>query len=319
MAKRRMKVSQEEIGTTFNDALAEFIEAKELQNCTQKTIDNYQYAIEKFAEYNDFDDETLVTECTQGICNKYKNHLLKQDISFNSVNGYVRSIRTFLYWCERKEYIQEHIELKDVKGQAKKIKYYTEDEMKDLLQKPVGNNNYGAWRMWAAISFIYATGARAQSVCDVKMEDLDFYKKEITFTHQKNKSLLVLPMSEALERTLKEYIRKCHLQQEEYLFPTITGEQLNPHTLNTSIRNYCAARDIPMRGIHAIRHAFASQYIRNGGNPVKLQKILNHSSFKMTERYLHLFGEDLKVDYSDFSPLDTATKAKSRTKRVGRS
>lgn len=317
-SKKRMKVSTEELGITFYDALDEFIEDKQLQNCVQKTIDNYEYAIRKFAEYHDIDDEFLMVNCGQGMCNKYKNHLLKQDISYHSVNGYLRSIRTFLYWCEKKEYLTEHIELKDVKGQATKIKYYTEDEMKILLEKPVGNNNYGAWRMWTVVSFIYATGARAQSVCDVKMEDLNFYKKEITFTHQKNKSLLVLPMSEALEKTLKEYIRKCHLQDEEYLFPTITGEKLNPHTLNTAIRYYCQSRDVPMRGIHAIRHAFASQYIRNGGNPVKLQKILNHSSFKMTEKYLHLFGEDLKVDYSDFSPLDVSTKAKSRTKKVGR-
>lgn len=37
----------------------------------------------------------------------------------------------------------------------------------------------------------------------------------------------------------------------------------------------------------------------------------------MTERYLHLFSENLKVDYSDFSPLDTTTRKKSRTKNVG--
>lgn len=316
MARKRMKVSNEEHKLTYDEAALEFIEAKMADGLAKPSIRNYEYSIQIFREYNNFNEDTLLEEIDEAVTNRWKNHLLKQDISYNSVNSYVRNIRIFLHWCAKRDYI-EKIEMKDVRGQDTKIKYYTEEEMEELLIKPVGNNNYGAWRMWAVIAFIYATGARAQSVCDIKMEDLDFYKKEITFTHQKNKSLLILPMSEALEKTLKEYIRKCNLQNEEYLFPTITGEQLNPHTLNTAIRNYCISRDVPMRGVHAIRHAFASQYIRNGGNPVKLQKILNHSSFKMTEKYLHLFGEDLKVDYSDFSPLDVSTKKKSRTKRVG--
>ena len=318
MAKRRMKVTEESNYITLQDAINDFLEEKELQNCVDKTISNYQYALDKFVKYFEFDDEFKVQDLTQGNINQYKNHLLKEDISFQSVNGYLRHLRTFCYWCEKQGYLEEHFEMKDVKGQETKIKYYTEEEMEALLEKPVGNNNYGAWRMWAVVSFIYATGARAQSVCDVKMEDVDFFKKEITFTHQKNKSLLILPLSEALERTLKEYIRKCNLMNEEYLFPSISGDKLNPHTLNTAIRNYCKSRGVPMHGIHAIRHSFASQYIRNGGNPMKLQKILNHSTLKMTTKYITLFGQDLKVDYSDFSPLDTATRKKSRTKKVGR-
>lgn len=318
MARKKLKVSDEANYMTFNDALKDFLEEKEMNGCVPQTLRNYEYVIQKFADYAEIGSDFKVCELNQGLINKYKNHLNKQDISFQSVNGYLRGLRTFCYWCEKHEYLEEHLELKEVRGQETRIKYYTEEEMEILLQKPVGNNNYGAWRMWAIISFIYATGARAQSVCDVKMEDIDFYHREITFTHQKNKSVLVLPLSDALERVLKEYIRKCGLADEEYVFPSISGEKMEPHTLNTAIRKYCESRDVTPHGVHALRHSFASQYIRNGGNPIKLQKILNHSTLKMTNRYITLFGQDLKVDYSDFSPLDTATKKKSRVKKVGK-
>ena len=315
MAKR-IKISKEEHKITFNEALAEYMDYKAASGLTDQSLEQYSFSIGMFSTYNEFDDDTLLEVVDAKMINKYKNHLLKKDISFRTVNSYIRGLRTFLNWCAKRNYI-EQLEVKEVKGQETRIKYYTPEEMEKLLEKPTGSNNFGAWRMWAIIAFIYATGARAQSVCNVKMEDVDFYRKEITFTHQKNKSLLVLPLSEQLEKVLKEYIRKCGLKNEEYLFPTITGEENTVPAIQRAMVRYCKTRDVPNRGIHALRHSFASQYIRNGGNPVKLQKILNHSSFSMTERYLHLFGEDLKVSYSDFSPLDTATRKKSRTKRVG--
>jgi integrase len=39
---------------------------------------------------------------------------------------------------------------------------------------------------------------------------------------------------------------------------------------------------------HDLRHTFASHFMMNGGNIYDLQKILGHSSVKMTERYAHL-------------------------------
>ena len=313
---KRIKVSKQNIVITYGEAIQEFLDEKALLNLTEQTLKHYKENLERFAKYSKFDDDTPITEVNAKSVNKYKQHYLKQDVSYVTVNTYMIVLRTFVKWCERKDYI-EPIEIQLVRGQETRVKYYTQEEMEKLLEKPIGSNHYGVWRTWAIIAFIYATGARAQSVCDVKMEDVDFYRKEVTFTHQKNKTLLVLPISEQLEKVLKEYIRRCSMKNEEYLFPAITGEQLTTSGLNQAINNYCKNRRVPNRGVHALRHSFASQYIRNGGNPVKLQRILNHKSFRMTERYLHLFSEDLKVDYSDFSPLDTATRKKSRTKNVG--
>jgi len=39
---------------------------------------------------------------------------------------------------------------------------------------------------------------------------------------------------------------------------------------------------------HDLRHTFASWFMRRGGNIYTLQKILGHSTIKMTERYAHL-------------------------------
>lgn len=316
--KRRIKVSDENYEITVKESIESFIESKMADNLAEISIRTYKYGIKQFMDFADYPDGYALKDIEEADIIHWKNRLLTTDLSYNTVNNYVRGVRTWLDWCYKKGMINKKFEIKEVRGQDTRIKYYTEDEMAALLEKPIGNNNFGAWRSWAIISFIYATGARAQSVCDVMMDDIDFFHKEITFRHQKNKSILVSPLSEQLEKVLKEYIKRCGLSGEDYLFPSINGDKLGTHNLNTMINRYCDSREVPRRGVHAIRHAFASQYIRNGGNPAKLQKLLNHSSFSMTERYLHLFGEDLKVDFNDFSPLDIATRKKSRTRRVGK-
>lgn len=317
MAKRLKVKDIDENAISVLECINEFMEYKESENISAPTKRNYLYALDRFIDYFEIDDNFQMADITEGMIIKWKNHLLNQNVSFETVNSYIRILNIFLKWSAEREYCGA-IKVKLVRGQQTRLKYYTEEEMNVLLQKPIDNNNFGVWRTWAIIAFIYATGARAQSVCDVKIEDLDFKVKEVVFTHQKNKSILVLPISPQLEKILKEYIKRCGLEEEEYLFPSISGEKLKPHNMNLSVNRFCQQRGIEGRGVHAIRHSFASQYIRNGGNPIKLQKILNHQNFAVTERYLHLFGSDLKIDYSDFSPLDNAIKHKGKTKRVGR-
>jgi len=50
---------------------------------------------------------------------------------------------------------------------------------------------------------------------------------------------------------------------------------------------------MPELRIHDLRHSFASFLINNGRSLYEVQKILGHSSAKMTERYAHLAHDTL--------------------------
>jgi integrase/recombinase XerD len=56
---------------------------------------------------------------------------------------------------------------------------------------------------------------------------------------------------------------------------------------------------------HLIRHSAATFFIRQGGSPVILQKILGHTSLVVTQNYLHMSNQDMVDTYSRFSPSNT--------------
>lgn len=318
LMKRVMKVSKEPVKISLDDAYKEFLIFKESENVVASTIRNYNHCYKKFKDYFEIDSTFKAEDINQNMLNKYKNHLLKEDLKVASVNHYIGDLKPFLAYLESMEYIP-HLELKKVRGQQSGVKFYTPEEMEKLLVRPT-NNVFGAWRSWCAIAFMYSTGARIGSVVEVKAADLDLIRGTVTFRHQKNKSVLVLPLSDAMIKYFKEYINKCGIDlsnPDTLIFPAITGEPISTTGMWKNIGEYCESRGVESKGVHAFRHTFASVYIRNGGNPVKLQRILNHSTFQQTERYLHLFGEDLKVDFTDLNPLDTTMKKKSRQKKIG--
>ncbi|MDB5632324.1 MAG: hypothetical protein JWR49_1179, partial [Tardiphaga sp.] len=52
-------------------------------------------------------------------------------------------------------------------------------------------------------------------------------------------------------------------------------------------------KDAPKYGMHSLRHACASLWIESGYNPKQIQKLMGHSSIKVTfDVYGHLFADD---------------------------
>jgi integrase/recombinase XerD len=61
---------------------------------------------------------------------------------------------------------------------------------------------------------------------------------------------------------------------------------------------------LPMFGWHRLRHTFATNYLRHGGDIVRLSMVLGHSHITTTQGYLHLLTEDLSASHQRVSILN---------------
>ena len=61
---------------------------------------------------------------------------------------------------------------------------------------------------------------------------------------------------------------------------------------------------LPKSGFHLLRHTFATSYLRNGGDVVRLSIILGHTEVSTTMKYLHLLTEDLQRPHQGLSILN---------------
>lgn len=80
------------------EAFEEFIEEKEAQNKSPKTIHNYRQTFEAFCKFNAFDRNTGIEAVTRKVFLEWVNDMA-QDKSPVTVNHYLRDVRVFLYWC----------------------------------------------------------------------------------------------------------------------------------------------------------------------------------------------------------------------------
>lgn len=162
--------------------------------------------------------------------------------------------------------------------------------------------------MLVTINFLFGTGCRAETLLNVKGEDINFINDLILFTHMKTRRQITVPLSSTLKRVLKEYIEVMNLSNEDLLFSKLNKEKMCYDTLHQNMSNYFKNRNVKMRGVNTFRNTFATFFIANHGDIYRLKVILGHSNIKTTEGYINLLPIDLNVYISKFNPLDVLSK-----------
>lgn len=304
---------------SLEEGKKEFIVDCKVRNLSQATINYYNETFGYFAKYVEkkYPSINIKEDINNEMINDYIVYMQEKNLSDSTINIRIRGIRCVLYYFMKCEYI-EKFEIKQVK-EAKRIpKLYSDEEIQKLLKKPsLKSCSFAEYRTWVAVNFLVATGVRSRSLRNVKIKDLDFDNEIIYIDVTKNRKPLVIPMGKTIKKVLLEYLRIRGDKLEDYLFCNLEGRQLTKNALNNIVSKYNKKRKVNKTGVHLFRHYFAKQYIQNGGNALKLQKILGHSTLKETQRYVDLFGQDLKADFDNYSPLDKICNYNERIKMGG--
>jgi site-specific recombinase XerD len=143
------------------------------------------------------------------------------------------------------------------------------------------------------------TGVRSAECLGLRIADIDL--DNLIQVMGKGSRERKVPISLELRKRLYPWIRGLPAGSV-YLLPNRSADPVE----------YCnASHDLNEIGhvlglrlhFHLLRHTFATNYIRQGGDPARLQRILGHSSIETTMKYVHLQTSDLQQVHQQFSIL----------------
>lgn len=291
---------------SLEEGFNEFIVDCKIKNLKQDTINYYKDCFNYFMDYMNlvYDTIDIRNDIKKKTIDKYIVYMQAKELKDTTINIKLRGIRRILYYFMENEYI-ENFKVRLIKEDETMPDLYTDEEIKILLKKPnLKTCNFGEYRTWAIINFFVATGVRSRTLRFIQIKDLDLENDLIYLTTTKARKMIVVPMSKTLKKILLEYLKIRGGKQEDYLFCNLEGKQLTRYALSNIISLYNKKRGIEKTGIHILRHYFAKNYIQNGGNSLKLQKLLGHSTLEQTKKYVDLFGQDLQKDFEKYNPLD---------------
>ena len=245
------------------------------------------------------------------------------DVSQQTVNSYLRGYRAFGNFCEEIGLLDGFkCPIKEVEPPMKPV--YTDKELKKLLIKP-DIRDFTDFRDFTIINLLLSTGARSNTLLNIRLKDVDLENGYIIFNTTKAHKVVSVGLEKKCKDTLTEYISYWRsggdIEPEDFLFCNIYGEQLTRGGLSTTIAHYNRHRGVEKTSLHLFRHTFAKNWITSGGDIISLSKVMTHSDLDMVKRYSNLYGGDIKAEkeeHSTLSKLRTSSGQTIATKRNNR-
>ncbi len=235
----------------------------------------------------------------------------KKPLSPATVQGYVRTLKSFFSWVVREEYLSDSptAKIPVPKAPQKVLNTFTHEQIGKLAQECYRSNGNG-YRNLAVLLLLLDSGIRVSELVHIDLDDINQAEGWIKIKVGKGGKERIVPVGSLVQKSLWKYINHFRpqplTQKVIRLFLSGDGLPLTKSGIQQMLRR-CGKR-AGISGVrcspHTFRHTFAKSYLVNGEDIFSLQKILGHTSLASVRTYLNLFGTDVKKQHQKYSPAD---------------
>jgi len=222
------------------------------KGASENTILAYRDTLKLLLKYCDeclnLKVDTLTCDCFDDkLIRSFLDYLEhKRNCTQSTRNARLASIKTFSYYLGREvpECLDNSNKINSIpqKKVPHKVADYLDSEELDTIFASIDVNSCNGLRDKALLLFMYNTGARAQEVVDVKLDDLRLdAASQVKLTGKGGKER-VCPLWEETINAIKAYfsVRKPENNKETHLFLNNRGKSITRFGLRYIIKKYTA-------------------------------------------------------------------------------
>jgi integrase/recombinase XerC len=158
-------------------------------------------------------------------------------------------------------------------------------------------------RDFAVLMLLYGAGLRISEALSLQRRDAPL-GDWLSITGKGNK-MRDVPVLRAAAQAVDEYIDLCPLALDANnpLFVSSRGKPLGARAVQRLVESLRVELDLPPHVTpHALRHAFATHLLGNGGDLRAIQQLLGHASLATTQLYTHVDEAHLVTVHQETHP-----------------
>ena len=224
----------------------------------------------------------------RGCSTKTRNHRLSVLVAFARFALH-RDFGGALTLCSEVEHLPQKKDSK--RGDAV---HFTREEMSVLLRLPNSSNKIGK-RDKVMLSVLYASGARAQELCDLTVGDVRFGKETIMTLHGKGDRTRTIVIPDKCATLLKIHMEQNNLSNTDplrHIFSSQTHEHMSISCIEAVVKKYVMLAKKLRPDLfrehytpHSFRHSIAFHMLESGIPLPVIKTFLGHVSISSTLIY----------------------------------
>lgn len=289
------------VGSNWKTYVDSFVFGCKIRNLAPRTLSVYGerlgYLV-RYLEAKGIDIEQVTKQDLQD----YLMSLIGS-VADETVNGRIRVYRRFFNYLEEEglwEKPNPTRKLKLIKASNRIKPVITPDQIEFILHS-LNKSTYEGYRNLTMIVVFWDAMIRKEELITLKVGDIDL-RAGLLKVYGKGRKERQVPMGAKTIKTLHFFLHRWRDKTPgELVFCQRSGKPITSRHCHKIIQDIGNNVDIALYP-HLIRHSAATYFIRQGGSPVILQKILGHTSLVVTQNYVHMSTQDMVDMYSRFSP-----------------
>ena len=275
-----------------DDLLKCFLDAKTVENKSEKTINRYRYEIKRLMSFVN----VPVRNVTVYHLRAYLQHLKTRGLMDSSIEGIRQVYSSYFNWLQREALISVNpvANLGTVKTPKKQKQIYSDVDIEKLVRecKQV--------RDQAIVHFLASTGCRISEMTSLNRDQVDVEKLEC-IVHGKGNKERVVYMSPVAGMLISEYLETRKNDANPALFVGRKHERLLPNGVRVMLKVLQKKTGVTHVHPHKFRRTLATDLARRGMPIQEIANILGHEKIDTTMKYVMADNETIKGSYRRFA------------------